>query len=224
MTLAPVFAAILMVPLLGEGLGLPGIVGMAVTIGGVAWVQGERAADATRHPRAARGVLLGVLGAAGQAGGFVLAKAGLGAAPAGSALARWAGIEAGPGAATAGEPVAALFGTFVRMAAATAFVVAGAALLRRPRNFADLGRDRRGSLAIVGGTVMGPFLGVWMSLYAVAHANTAVASTILATSPVLVIPLVRVIHGEKASARAWAGTAVALTGVGILAFRGRLGG
>ena len=219
MTVAPVFAAILMVPLLDEGLGLPGIVGMAVTIGGVAWVQGEREGNGDPHPHAARGVLFGVLGSLGQAGGYVLAKAGLGAAPAGSALAAWAGIEAAPGAAVAGEPVAALYGTFVRMAAATAFAAVGAALLRRPRNFADLLRDRKGALATAGGTVMGPVLGVWMSLYAVSHANTAVASTILATSPVFVIPLVRFAHGERASWRAWAGTVIALAGVAILAFR-----
>jgi drug/metabolite transporter (DMT)-like permease len=223
-TLAPVFTAVLMVPLLGEGLGIPGLVGMAITIGGVAWVQGERTGEAQPHPHAARGALHGVLGSLGQAGGYVLAKVGLGAAPAGSLLADLAGLEAAPGSGTAGEPVPALFGTFVRMVAATAFVVAGAALLRRPRNFADLARDRRGALATVGGTVMGPFLGVWMSLYAVSHANTAVASTILATSPVFVILLVRYAHGEKASARAWTGTVVALLGVAVLAFRRSLGG
>jgi drug/metabolite transporter (DMT)-like permease len=110
------------------------------------------------------------------------------------------------------------------MVAATIFVALGAAILGRPRNFADLVRDRRGTLAMAGGTVMGPFLGVWMSLYAVSHANTAVASTILATSPVLIILLVRYTHGEKASWRAWTGTVIALGGVAILAFRKSLGG
>lgn len=225
MVLAPVFTALLMVPLLGEGLGLPGLVGMAVTIGGVAWVQGERTGHGEPHPHAARGVLFGVLGSVGQAGGYVLAKVGLGAAPSGSLLAEWAGLTAVPPSEwTAGEPVAALYGTFVRMVAATAFVAAGAAILGRPRNFADLVRDRRGTLAMAGGTVMGPFLGVWMSLYAVSHANTAVASTILATSPVFVIPLVRIAHGERVSWRVWVGTVVALGGVAILAFRRSLGG
>jgi drug/metabolite transporter (DMT)-like permease len=79
--------------------------------------------------------------------------------------------------------------------------------------------DRRGLLATLGGTVMGPFLGVWMSLFALSHANTAVASTILATSPVFVIPLVRVAYGERASWRAWAGAVVAIGGVALLTLR-----
>jgi drug/metabolite transporter (DMT)-like permease len=224
MTVSPVFTAILMVPLLDEGLGLPGIVGMAVTIGGIAWVQGERTGNGEPHPHAARGVFLGVLGAVGQATGYVLAKAGLGAAPAGSALASWAGLEAADGAATAGAPIAPLYGTFLRMAAATAFVVAGAAIVGRPRNFDDLLRDRRATLAMLGGTLLGPVIGVWMSLYALGHANTAVASTILATSPIFIIPLVHWLHGERTSWRAWTGTAVALAGVALLAFRKSLAG
>jgi drug/metabolite transporter (DMT)-like permease len=67
-------------------------------------------------------------------------------------------------------------------------------------------------------------IGVWMSLYALGHANTAVASTILATSPVFIILLVRWTHHERASLRAWAGTVIALAGVAILAFRKTLGG
>ena len=224
MTVSPVFTALLMVPLLGEGLGVPGLVGMAVTIGGVAWVQGEPHGNGEPHPHAGRGVFFGVLGSLGQASGYVLAKAGLGKAPADSLLASWAGIEAAPGAETAGEAVAPLYGTFVRMAAATAFVVAGAAILRRPKNYADLLHDRRGVLATAAGTVLGPFLGVWMSLYALTRTNTAVASTILATSPVFIILLVRWTHGERASWRAWAGTVVALAGVAVLAFRKSLGG
>lgn len=222
MAVSPVFTALLMVPLLGEGLGLLGILGMAVTLAGVAWVQGERATEGEPHEHAGRGVLFGVLGALGQAVGFVLAKVGLGAAPADSLLASLAGVAARTeihGVPIAGEPVAPLYGTLVRMAAATVWVAAGAIALRRPKSLRPMLEDRRGLLATLGGTVMGPFLGVWMSLYALSHANTAVASTILATSPVFVIPMVRVAYGEKASWRAWAGAVVAIGGVALLTLR-----
>ena len=105
------------------------------------------------------------------------------------------------------------------MAAGVAWLGVGAAILRRPRNFRDIVEDRRALSATVAGTVFGPFLGVWMSLFAVAHANTAVASTILATSPIFVIPMVRVAHGERASWRAWAGAIVAVGGVALLSLR-----
>ena len=222
MALAPVFTAVLMVPLLGEDLGWLTAAGMGITIAGVAWVQGERPADGEERPHAGMGILFGVLGSLGQAGGYVLAKVGLGAAPEGSVLAAWAGLapRAVEGSGTlAGEAVAPLFGTFLRMAAGVAWLGVGAAILRRPRNFRDIVEDRRALSATVAGTVFGPFLGVWMSLFAVAHANTAVASTILATSPIFVIPMVRVAHGERASWRAWAGAIVAVGGVALLSLR-----
>jgi len=219
MALAPVFTALLMVPLLGEGLGVYDVLGMAVTIAGVAWVDAEKAPDGKPHPHKGKGALFGVLGSLGQAAGYVLAKVGLGAAPADSVLGSLAGLAprvAEDGARVAGEAVAPLHGTLLRMVAALLWLAVGAAILRRPRNFGDLARDRRALLQTVGGTVFGPFLGVWMSLYAVSHANTAVASTILAASPVFVIPMVLVVHGERASWRAWVGALVAVGGVAVL--------
>jgi drug/metabolite transporter (DMT)-like permease len=64
---------------------------------------------------------------------------------------------------------------------------------------------------------MGPVLGVWMSLVALRHAqNVAVASTILATSPIFVIVLVRFVHGTPISPRAVLGAVAAVGGVALL--------
>lgn len=222
MAVAPIFTALLMVPLLAEGLGLVGISGMALTLGGVAWVQAERAAGAGEiRGSVSRGVLFGILGALGQAGGYVLAKVGLGAAPAAGVLAHWAGLGPRPttGGDLAGEPVAPLFGTFLRMAAATAWITAAAYTDRdRPRVREAL-LDRPALWLTLGGTVCGPFLGVWLSLVAVSLANTAVASTILAASPVFVIPMVWFAHRERSSPRAWIGALVAVGGLAVLSFR-----
>ena len=58
-----------------------------------------------------------------------------------------------------------------------------------------------------------PVLGVWMSLVALRYAsNIAVASTILAISPIFVIPLVRVVHGTPITMRAVVGSLVAVGG------------
>ena len=71
-----------------------------------------------------------------------------------------------------------------------------------------------------GGAVFGPFVGVWLSLVAFKYtAQTAVAQTIMAFSPVLVIGIARVVHKEKTSPRAWIGSTAAVTGVAVLAFR-----
>jgi drug/metabolite transporter (DMT)-like permease len=68
----------------------------------------------------------------------------------------------------------------------------------------------------VGGTVFGPVVGVTLSLAAVALANTGVAATIMATSPILVIALVRLVHGHPVTIRAVLGAAVAIAGVALL--------
>ncbi len=220
MSLAPALAAALMVPLLHEGLRWIGGLGMATTLAGVAWVQSERAAAGEVHGSARTGVLWGLLGAAGQASGMVLSKVGLGAAPAGAPLAEWSGLAAR--GELSGVPADALYGTFLRMAAATV-AIGGAALLGYGGGrLRESIRDRRFLLLVGAATVTGPVLGVWLSLVAVQHANTAVASTIIATSPVFVIPLVRVFHGTRTSARGWLGALLALIGVAVLAFRGLL--
>lgn len=215
MALAPVVTAVLMVPLLHEGLGPYGIAGMGVTICGVAWVQAERDDGREVQGRASVGIVLGLCAALGQAVGLVLAKVGVGAAPAGAPLAALFGAD--PGVA-----VHPILGTFVRMAAGTLLLL-GSALGRGARGrLATALRDPAFLRPALGGTVLGPVVGVSLSLVAVANANTAVAGTILASAPVFVIPLTRVVHGQRASARAWIGAVVALAGVALLSARGEL--
>jgi drug/metabolite transporter (DMT)-like permease len=120
--------------------------------------------------------------------------------------------------------VSPLLGTFVRMAAGTAGILAFSLAGRPPRRLREALRDR-GFLKVAGaGTILGPVIGVWLSQVAVAETNTAVAGTLIATAPVFVIPLTRVVHGHRASGRAWLGTLVALAGVALLSARDLLPG
>jgi len=215
MSLAPVGTGLLMVPLLGETLGLPGVAGMVITLAGVMWVQAERDDGTEVQGNALHGVLLGLVGATGQALGLLLSKVGLGVAPAGAALATAFGAEVG-------VPVSPLLGTLVRMAAGTAGILAVSLLGRPPRRLRGALCDPGFLRIAFAGTILGPVIGVWLSQVAVAATNTAVAGTLIATAPVLVIPLTRVVHGYRASRRAWVGTLVALAGVALLALRSGL--
>jgi drug/metabolite transporter (DMT)-like permease len=217
----PVFSALVALPLLRERIGWPDAAAMALTLGGVLWVQSEGGADREVEGSLGRGLLFGVLGCLGQAGGYVLAKAGLGFAEWGAPLAELAGLSPGPadpgGRLLAGVPVDPLFGTFIRMAAGTAWIVAVAGMRREYGEAWEALKDGRGMWFVVGGTVFGPVLGVWMSLVALRYAsNIAVASTILAISPIFVIPLVRLVHGTPITARAVVGSFVAVGGVALL--------
>ncbi len=202
---APIMAAVIAWIFLGESLTTPDIVGIAVAIGGVAWVVAERRyrhlklnAMAVDHPDQGSlftGVLLGLGAALGQAVGLVLAKQGM--------------LHAG-GSVT---PMAA---SFIRMLVATAAIWLIAASRGHLRKTFKSIKNRKALVFSFGGTVFGPFLGVWMSLVAVKLIETGVAATLNAMTPVMVIPLLILYYKEKISVRAIAGAIVAVTGVAII--------
>lgn len=192
MSLAPVFAAVAAAVLLGEIPGGLGLVGIAVTLGGVAWVVSEPRGPGVVAHGSPRGVAFGVLGAACQGVGLVLAKLGM-----------------------AGE-VAPLTATWVRIGVATSVIWVVTLATGRQRGLEVAASLRRAAGPVAAGAFFGPFLGVTLSLAAAKLTKVGVAATIMATSPVLVIPLVVILEGYRPSPRAVLGTVVAVVGVALL--------
>jgi drug/metabolite transporter (DMT)-like permease len=192
MTLSPPLAALLAYPLMGEALDLRGLVGMAVTLGGVSWVVLERPAEPAPRGHRLQGVILGMLAATGQALGLVLSKMGM------------------------GDRVDPLAASAIRMAAATVGVWALGIVSGKVRAVPWLLRDRTARRATVGAAFLGPVFGVWLSLVAVQHAPTGIAATLMSTVPVMILPLVVFFHHERISHRAVLGALVAVAGVALL--------
>lgn len=192
MSLAPVFAALAGVALLGEVPGGQGFAGIGVTLAGVTWVVGERRSSGGAGQREPVGVLLGVIGGACQGFGLVLAKMGM------------AGV------------VAPLAATWVRIGVATATIWILAMVTGRAAGVRAPAGLRRAGLFIAAGAFFGPFLGVTLSLTAAKLTEVGIAATIMATSPVLVIPMVMATEGYRPSGRAVLGTIVAVAGVALL--------
>ena len=71
-------------------------------------------------------------------------------------------------------------------------------------------------MRIASGTVIGPFLGVWLSQIAVQRSYVGIASTLMAMTPIVILPISRFYYKEKISARAVIGTVIALAGVAII--------
>ncbi len=192
MALAPVFATWAGLVLLGERPGALALLGMTVTLAGVAWVVLERRGDQPHAQGMPRALALAVLAAACQGLGLVLAKMGM-----------------------AGE-VPPLAATWVRMGVATAgiwFLALGAGRLRE---LAIRTAVRRAAWPVTGGAVSGPFVGVWLSLVAARYTDVGVAATLMATTPVLIIPLVMAVEGYRPTWRAVVGTLVTVAGVALL--------
>ena len=193
MSLVPPFAAAIGWFLLGENLAPLDWGGMALTVGGVAWVVLERkkGADGAFEKRPVRGILLGIGGAFGQAAGLVLSKQGMG--------------DYHPFAATQIRVFAGIVGF------AVLFLFIGW-WPRVGRALRDGGAMARTSI----GAFFGPFLGVSLSLTAVRFTEAGVAATIMAIVPVLIIPPAILIRKERVSPRAVIGAVVAVGGVALL--------
>lgn len=75
---------------------------------------------------------------------------------------------------------------------------------------------RRAAAATIGGAVTGPFLGVTLSLVALAKAPVGIGSTLMATVPVFLLPFSRFVLKEPVGLRAVAGTVLAVGGVAVV--------
>ncbi len=198
MSLAPPLAAVIGWLVLGEVLAGRALAGMTLTVAGIAWAVLERRpgpGDATgiRPParRKAVGVLFAFGGALGQAGGLVLSKLGMG--------------DYDAVAATQVRVLAGIAGYAVLFLAFHWWRQLGPALRDgRALSFASLG------------AFFGPCVGVSLSLYAVHRTASGVAASLMALTPILLIPLVVLLRRERVGLGGVAGSALAVAGVALL--------
>ncbi len=209
MTVAPALTAVIAWPVLDQPLGWLAMLGIVVTLGGIAWVVCERrTGDAGReYPNPARGVFLGFLGGIGQAVGLILAKLGMD------------GID--------GQTIDPWTATLVRMILGTLSATLLMAALMGTRSM-DRGTNestaQRGlgvvSVLIVLGAIFGPVLGVWLSLVSIDRVDAGIAATLMSLSPIFILPVARLVEGEHITARAVLGALIAVVGVGLLFLAG----
>src|SRR6185436_18144277 len=173
------------------------LLGMTLTVSGIAWAVLER----TKPPAGEGsglgghvtpgGLLLGFGGALGQAGGLILSKIGMGTYNA--------------FAATQIRVLAGLTGYSILF-----FALGWWPNVRR--GLAD--RKALGLSAL--GAFFGPFLAVTLALIAIRATVAGVAASIMALTPVLIIPLVVLLRGERVGPGGLAGALVAVSGVALL--------
>jgi drug/metabolite transporter (DMT)-like permease len=197
MSLAPVLATLLGWIFLGESLTFTQLMGIMLTVGGIAWVVFQRTpgpppTDSERASRA-RGLLFAFGGAMGQAGGLVLAKPGL-----------------------AGD-FAPLSANFIRMFSAVLIIWGFTLFQRQARPTWDkLRATPRAALHIMGGAIAGPFIGVTFSMIALQRTQVGIASTLIATTPIFLLPIGYFIFKERFGWSVIVGTLLAIAGVALL--------
>jgi len=194
LSLAPIFGSIIAWVFFGEILTFWQITGIILALAGIAWVVAshEEAPD-TPHGNTRRGVIFGILAGLGQAVGIVLSKQGMSG-------------NFSPFQANA-----------IRMLAAVLFIWVWAAFRGET---GSTFRELRGKPRILGllalGAFIGPVLGVSSSLLAIQHIEIGIASTLIALTPVIILPISYFVFKEKIGWQAILGTILAIAGVAVL--------
>lgn len=198
MSLAPAISAILAYLILGETLSLWGIIGIFVTTAGIVLVVVSNQQSGSAPVKLTRiGLLYGFLGALGQGAGLVFA--------------RLAFVEG---------DINGFVATFIRISASLVILLPLTLFTGRIKNPVGVfWNEKRALMLTIGGAIFGPYLGITFSLIAIMYTKVGIAATLIATVPILMLPLVRIIYKEHLSWHAIVGACVAVGGVAILFLR-----
>lgn len=197
---SPIFASLLAFLMLEETLGPLSILGVAITLTGIVIVLLEREQKPQDMLGTAKrknwGLLFALVSAAAYGFGAVLSKKGLYS-----------------GATVALDPLSA---ALIRMLLAGLFFWMCALFAGRLSKLQKVASDRQGMKYVAAHTLVAPFLGMTLSMVALANAEAGIASTLMSLSPVLIIPVIWALHRERTNWRGVIGAFVAVVGVAIL--------
>jgi drug/metabolite transporter (DMT)-like permease len=196
MALSPAMSAILAFIFLDERIAPLGIIGILITISGIALVVLERNSN-SKYTITKLGIFYGILGAMGQAGGLIFAKF---------------AFEEGH--------ITGFVATFIRVFSSVIIFLPIMLLLKKYKNPYKLFNTNKSALGVtLIGTILGPFLGITFSLIAVENTKVGIAATLMSMMPIIMLPMVRYIYKEKLSWRAVTGALLAVAGVSLIFLR-----
>jgi drug/metabolite transporter (DMT)-like permease len=198
MAIVPVLSSIEALLFLDEKLTLANVIGILICVGGISLVvlkhsNGNGNGGAHERRQFWIGVLCGLGGALGQASGLVLSKLGM-----------------------AGD-FPTISASVMRMFVAMIVIWLMTLLSGQARQTLRKISENRASLRnVAAASVIGPFVGVWLSQVAIQYAYVGIASTLMAMTPIIILPIARFYFKEKISPLAYVGTIIALVGVAVI--------
>ena len=196
----PAITALMAWPALQQPIGGWGLVGMAVTLAGIIWVVRQRPhAQGRTYPKPTRGVILAFAAAICQAIGLITSKLGMDDPAQGMSV----------------DPWTASLARIILAAPACTLIL----LVWLRMNTAERPAPSpipSTALLITIGAIFGPFLGVGLALVSIDHIDAGIAATLMATSPIMILPFTRLFEKERIGTHAFWGAILAVCGVGIL--------
>jgi len=195
MALAPAIAAFLAFLFLNENLSLLGLLGIIVTIAGISIVVFERKEiPSSKYKIDYTGIFYAFMGAVGQAIGLIFAKFAL----------------------NEGN-INGFVANFMRLFSSLIILYPLAAMTRRfSKPIKVFKNDKKALMFTLIGALLGPYLGITLSIVSITYAKVGVASTLMATSPIIMLPMVRFYCKENLSGVSIIGAIIAVGGIAML--------
>lgn len=194
MCLSPILSFVFAWIFLDEHLTILQIIGILITVAGVAWVILEEHQKEIKNPHLVEGVIVGLTAAVMQAVSLILAKKGM--------------SEATFTQSISGNLIRVFFG----LAGLVAF-----AMLRKNfiLDFKKM-KDYKTLSIIALAAFVGPVVGMIASLYALTLAKVGIVTTLMQLSPIILIPVEVFIFKKKLGKGAVLGTLLAVLGAAML--------
>ena len=223
MALAPIWSVLVAWLFLEEVLSVKELIGVTITLVGVMWVVMDKNGaqrDIERRDYII-GLLYGLGGSLGQAGGLIFSKIGL-------VLFQWQFATIESFADVQGVPLlyqtsvrahnfSAISGSLIRLLIAALTMWILTLFQRKIKSTLQITRNNpRAFWMLFVATITGPVLGVTLSLIALQYAPVGIVATLTSLPPVFLIPISYVVFKEKITVWAVIGTVIAFIGTAIL--------
>ncbi len=195
-SMAPIFSLIGGFFLLDEVPSYLALIGIALVLLGI-WIVivEKREKERKFKNNVVKGTIFGTIAALGQGIGVVLSKYGM---------------------FYSSTPLDALPTTVIRVFAALPVIWLTLIIWKKPKHIL-IGLKNKYALKLVFiGSFIGPFIGLWLSMIAIKYAQAGIASTLLSTTPIMIIPVVYIAYREKINPRGIFGALIAVIGIAII--------
>lgn len=205
-TFAPGAALVIGYIALNESINWVGIIGIFVTIAGVIWLtlskKDSAAASKIGYTRDKKGIAFGIVGALCQGTGLVLSKYGMD---------------------YYAEKLPTMHAVWIRLlfAFSAAFIVSLLAGKLKSNSKPIFTNEKNNLPFMFLGTLLGPVMGVTLSLFAIQKLEVAVAQTIFALLPLFVLPISLIVYKEKITIQSIFACFIAFSGVLLLIWRNK---
>ncbi len=205
-TFAPGAALLIGYIALNETINGIGVLGILITLIGVIWLTFSKkdANEALKigYKRDYKGIVYGIVGALCQGIGLVLSKYGMD---------------------YYAEKLPTMHAVWIRLlfALTAAFIISMLTGKLKSNSKPIFSNEKNVLPLLFLGTLLGPVIGVTLSLYAIQQLEVAVAQTIFALLPLFVLPISLIVYKEKITLQSIFACLIALAGVLLLIWRNK---